>query len=164
MSFNRRQNVFSISDMQNPAARHAVEKANSFSGIAHYQPPGGKSSIDFANGTGSTTHQHNPWQTSSRAANASTDLSYQLQLSRAGGTPPTAGRRTASPSQPGTPMLGQGASALNAQQFSPTPRSGSNGGSYPAAYGDSSSKGAFGGKTIVQPPGGRTSFNIFGGA
>jgi hypothetical protein len=53
---------FSISDMQNQAAQFAAEKANSFSGIAHYHPPGGKSSIDFANGTGSTSQQHNPWQ------------------------------------------------------------------------------------------------------
>jgi hypothetical protein len=48
--------------MQNSAAPYAREKANSFSGIAHYHPPGGKSSIDFANGTGSTNQQHNPWQ------------------------------------------------------------------------------------------------------
>jgi hypothetical protein len=48
--------------MQNSAAPYAREKANSFSGIAHHHPPGGKSSIDFANGTGSTNQQHNPWQ------------------------------------------------------------------------------------------------------
>jgi hypothetical protein len=33
-------------------------------------------------------------------------------------------------------MLFTGASAVNAQQYSPSPRSGSSGGSYPAAYGD----------------------------
>jgi hypothetical protein len=88
MSFNRRQNAvrdavlfslgsrsllllpnvaalclqFSISDMQNPTASTAKDKANIFSGIAHYHPPGGKSSIDFANGIGSSIQQHNPWQ------------------------------------------------------------------------------------------------------
>eukprot|EP00798_Chlamydomonas_sp_ICE-L_P025424 gene25424-11084_t len=125
------------------------------------QPPGGNTSINIYGGYPQNKAQygydragvaidpeelgrngrniHRKGNMYGQSAYGNQDLSYQLNIPSPAGRQPLDGRRAAS--QPNQPAYG----------YSPQ-----------AGYGSPGAYGQFGGKIILQPPGGRQSINLFG--